>query len=82
VADIGLALPELQLLRSRLQQGEALQEQLDDVLGASGQERANINALKALQQHASSCGLALIGEGSTALFCMRLRLSSSGFVGL
>jgi hypothetical protein len=61
VADIGLQLPELQLLHSRLQQGEALQEQLDDVLGASGQERANINALKALQQHASSCGLALIG---------------------
>jgi ribosomal protein L37E len=61
VADIGLELPELQLLHSRLQQGDALQEQLDDVLGASGQERANINALKALQQHASSCGLALIG---------------------
>jgi hypothetical protein len=71
VSDIGLDLPELQLLLSRLQQGDALQEQLDDLLAASGEERASINTLKALQQHASSCGLAL--SGVSVCVCVRVR---------
>ncbi|WIA16623.1 hypothetical protein OEZ85_013288 [Tetradesmus obliquus] len=61
VADVGLELPELALLRARLAQGEGLQEQLDEALGAEGEERASIASLKALQQQASSCGLALSG---------------------
>jgi hypothetical protein len=77
VADIGLDLPELQLLRSRLQQGEALQEQLDDVLGAAGAERASINSLKALQQQASNCGLALSGGCFQYQICL-LVLGAAG----
>lgn len=68
VADVGLELPELALLRARLAQGEGLQEQLDEALGAEGEERASIASLKALQQQASSCGLALSGGDVVCVF--------------
>jgi SWI/SNF-related matrix-associated actin-dependent regulator 1 of chromatin subfamily A len=62
VLDIGLELPEQQLLRQRLQEGAALQDQIMEVLSAEGDERYDVHGLRDLQQQANSCGLALKGE--------------------
>lgn len=61
VLDVGLELPEQQLLKQRLEEGSALQEQISDVLGAEGDDRYDVHGLRDLQQQASTCGLALEG---------------------
>lgn len=61
VVDVGLELPEQQLLRERLDEGAALQDQITEVLAAEGDDRYDVHTLRGLQQQASSCGLALQG---------------------
>lgn len=61
VFHVGLELPEVQFLRSRLATGRELQTRIAAVLAATGEDRCDIPALRALQQHAASCGLALSG---------------------
>jgi hypothetical protein len=62
VLDVGLELPEQQLLRQRLEEGQALQDQITEVLATEGDERYDVHGLRELQQQASTCGLALGGE--------------------
>lgn len=60
-ADISLELPEVLLLRARLEEGEALQVQLTEALAADGDDRADVATLRDLAAAAHSCGLALQG---------------------
>jgi SWI/SNF-related matrix-associated actin-dependent regulator 1 of chromatin subfamily A len=62
VLDIGLELPEQQLLRQRLEEGVTLQEQISEVLSAEGDDRYDVHGLRDLQHQASTCGLALEGK--------------------
>jgi hypothetical protein len=80
VLDIGLELPEQQLLRQRLQEGAALQEQIMEVLSAEGDERYDVHGLRDLQQQAGSCGLALKGGMTAAEVAGHLCFQPSGHV--
>lgn len=62
VSHVGLELPEVQFLRARLESGQELQARMAAVLAAEGEDRCDIPALRALQQHVASCGLALSGR--------------------
>jgi hypothetical protein len=64
--DVGLELPEQQLLQQRLADGAALQDHIAHVLAAAGDDRADLHGLKQLQVQANSCGLALTGLDALA----------------